>query len=1614
MTSPSGSEHVSRYRALGEFDSLVRAAKEAKRALKELREEEAKLNAQSLSDDQKLTASKQNRARAETAASQAAKNAANDLNKNNAAGKAGETAGTQYTQGMGRGINRSTRDNNFLSAATSGLLKAMSDAGDKSGLEFARSSSRRIERESNTFSTAFNRVLRQMQDKVNVAGADSGSRYVLGFASKIRDLNNILKVLGHDSLNLDVGIEDAKQSIKALEFELNQLGHETDLPEVRIDVTRALSKLRSIKSLFKDEVAEEVIKESQRIRVELEKLDSLPSGKAFKFWALNSMADMTRVFNEAERGTSVFTRLRLAISSGNSGGGGNNFLKTFISGFDDFSESSSRLLQRLSRISGELYRMPGVVAVLVSSLPALIAGIGALGGGALGLASALGAVSGALVTLPALGIAGITSIGALSSSFGGLTDVLKQAKKAQQEEAWAKEEARLGTDKALTAYQKYKLAMSQLGPATGKVTEAVISFSDAWVSTSEAIGENFFKQVVGNIDDLAKVLPIAEDLLGQTATALGRVASEGLQMFTSGPWRADFKILARDNATQVENLGMAGLSVAEAFKDIVIAAGPFNTWVTRSIREGAEAFSDWAANARADGTIVDFLDETKESLQILWQIFKNLGNVVNSFFKSTVDEGQNYLRTIEDITSHWADVAEAQEQANSPLRQWMVQIRPVLSALGTLIGDLARGIAGLATNQNSIQAMINLLNSLRTDVLPPILTILQELNDSGIAVTVVTALGTLLKAISDFLQSGATQALSVFVTVLAEFAEILFGIASLPGVSHVLGAVASGVAAIAAVSIVARFTGLFKLWDFFTWMSRNRGNLSGAFADAARGVAGLQTAGSANLPANIPTAVRVGPVGSEARSITNIGNAAQTANGKVSVFSRTLAGLSTAGSTAKGALTSLTGFLGGPWGVALAGATVGLGLLVSKLSDQKREAEDTKNAFLALKGAYGELKEGNIDGISSLSETDEKLKSIISQADRYGLSLTDVSGALNNQEQSLTRFNSQIDTQIASLTAARDEQIAYARSQGDTTGAFNDGIAALQAQIDTATTYKNQVNEVAGAQENQNRILRDAATTTRTYKDRLGGLTQEQVNNAVLVGEYENKIRLLSNAMDTLTSATATNQSRSRALSDLINYEKGAMESANEATENWNASLLTLSESVEANGRSLEVNTRAGLRNRDALEAAAKATRELYLEDIASGVPMDEAIKRHQKRIRELEKEAEKTFKNKEEVRKLIDTYGDLPEDMMTKITPDEKGFASVFAELKKLQVMQTALKEGKSVSEAEKQWIRESGGLYQRPPSTGDGYGLPRYATGGPVWGAGTKTSDSIRAWLSNGEFVQPTDAVEHYGMPVMEALRKKKLDKVTIQEALPSSSTAHFAQGGAAHSNHCVSCQSGGHKFATGGRVRMPIEVDPSNTLIDKNWASDFGGAAGGIGNAGGGRGWQWMMSVLRKQFPGLPLISGFRPGSRTLSGNQSYHAVGRAVDLPPRRDVAAWIRSNYGAKTKELITPYNDLNLHNGKPHRYTGAIWNQHNFQGGNAHDHWAFNQGGLVDIMKNLTPNQNTELPSAPRTLSPAASSVVNNSTDNARTFGDVIINNPLPERAGDSIRDALYRTALLY
>jgi hypothetical protein len=247
-----------------------------------------------------------------------------------------------------------------------------------------------------------------------------------------------------------------------------------------------------------------------------------------------------------------------------------------------------------------------------------------------------------------------------------------------------------------------------------------------------------------------------------------------------------------------------------------------------------------------------------------------------------------------------------------------------------------------------------------------------------------------------------------------------------------------------------------------------------------------------------------------------------------------------------------------------------------------------------------------------------------------------------------------------------------------------------------------------------------------------------------------------------------------------------------------------------------------------------------------------------------------------------------------------------------------------------DKQWSLEHPGVKASTPGASQKQGKKARARGGPVWGAGSKTSDSIDAKLSNGEFVQQAAAVDEYGVPFMHALNQRRIPKTLVR-------AMGFANGGEV------------------GDVSMPFKANVSKTKIPA--LKLLTGLLGGLTGAGG---FQWQLGVLRAAgFDFHPSI-----GQTTGGGHApgSWHYKGRAVDLsPPSMGVFNWIKRQYGATTKELIYGPAVVGIKNGQPHNFGAALNAEHM-----NHVHWAYKRGGLVNLPKSIRARLNREQENAVR------------------------------------------------
>ncbi|MFG1872156.1 hypothetical protein [Micromonospora arborensis] len=615
----------------------------------------------------------------------------------------------------------------------------------------------------------------------------------------------------------------------------------------------------------------------------------------------------------------------------------------------------------------------------------------------------------------------------------------------------------------------------------------------------------------------------------------------------------------------------------------------------------------------------------------------------------------------------------------------------------------------------------------------------------------------------------------------------------------------------------------------------------------------------------------MGAVGAEA-----LGTATERAADRTGRLGKAMDGTRRATSLVRTGVGNLAGFLGGPWGLAIAGATVLISYFAQKSAEQKQKVNDLADALMLLGKAYKETRSVASSAVRDVVAQSKELQNLVNNANSYGVSIEKIAKAAAGEKAAQ-------DAVIASLRARK--QAVQEAAVAEAAAGAESGLVAHQRDEE----YK-KINLLIGALERQfgelNRVTDAQQALEQAQRDSVDAATPAQIAQEK-VGE----------AMKVLADTTSTAIDKANALKAAQDALSGAAKSQTEAEEAYEAAVDNVAGALTKKNNSLDKGTVAGRANRDAVQALLDTSLDMYHADIAAGVGVAEATRRHEERIRALRDEAAKVKANKAETEALIATYGKVPTDVETLLTLS--GNAAVDKQLANLAIQQKALDKNISYAESKR--------LYEKDKR------LAMMADGGLLRGPGSGTSDDILLWGSNGEFMQRADAVSYYGVGFMEAINQRKIPR----EVLPG--------------------------FATGGLIqRWPFNVDVSKTDIPK---IDVAPArtSGGIGSAD-------MMKILRRVFPGLAMLSGYRPGSKTNSGSDSYHArtakdgdKGRAVDVPPRMDVFNWLTRNYPDSREIIHTPAGDRQVWNGRRHVFQDPFVRKTHYD----HVHWAYDSGGYL-------------------------------------------------------------------
>jgi len=624
-----------------------------------------------------------------------------------------------------------------------------------------------------------------------------------------------------------------------------------------------------------------------------------------------------------------------------------------------------------------------------------------------------------------------------------------------------------------------------------------------------------------------------------------------------------------------------------------------------------------------------------------------------------------------------------------------------------------------------------------------------------------------------------------------------------------------------------------------------------------------------------------------------------------------------AGGQLKAGLGGVVGLLGGPWGIAMAGAAAGVSYITSTMEDADRQTQDWTQSILNGTTAADGLNEAYLA--------------------QYGGEKPD----WLQQQSELLGFTSSLEDAEAGARELYDAMDPLAQAQQNVTYDTNRLVEAID-KFGENSPEAQQAAELLAESNARLAGRQDAVTAATEAAD--AALAESNGTLVTAAEETESYTDILSAANTQLDELVAS-----------LAYLAGEQVSLTQAQNDVNAAIMDATESFDENGGSvvnaagqLDQYTRNGIEAYDRLVAMGEANNTLIATMEQQG-QTSEAVAGKDAELREsFIVTAEQMGLNREEAENYANQILGIPEDRTTQINANTETAASrissIASALFGLPDGQVDVNANTNPAEQALQDFLRAKANLGLTVSGFLGFGGPNRANGGPITGPGTGRSDSIlgvdaftgmpTSYVSNGEFV--TNQREYQrNRPLVEAINAG---------AVPAGINPADLR-----------------FLAAGGPVLGTKTIDVGMSLAGVTTAlaaaaSDAPVAAGPAGSGSIGGTWSSIYNVVKAAIPAARQNSTFR------RGDPGYHGKNKAVDFgygsgpggagsAGLASINRFLYDNYGSKLAELI--YDGIgddrpDIKNGRPHTYNAATRAQHA-----NHVHAAnYRDGGMVGTPSN--------------------------------------------------------------
>jgi hypothetical protein len=250
------------------------------------------------------------------------------------------------------------------------------------------------------------------------------------------------------------------------------------------------------------------------------------------------------------------------------------------------------------------------------------------------------------------------------------------------------------------------------GPAQAFV-RTLIALKPKLDDLRETAAAGIFPGATAGLESAVRNFDSVKTVVGQTASVIGDLARQAGDLIGSPAFGRDLERVGSRNADIIATLGQGALRLGDAFRHIVVAAGPLTTWLANLAGGWAATIDAEAQAGRESGRLAGFFDQTRDVIQRLVSIATHLGRAFWEIGRAAAPLGRDILAAIDGAASRFDDWTHSLEGRNR-LRDYFERARAPIFELGRLIHDVTNTFFRLGNGDQ----VAPLLHQIRTQLLP--------------------------------------------------------------------------------------------------------------------------------------------------------------------------------------------------------------------------------------------------------------------------------------------------------------------------------------------------------------------------------------------------------------------------------------------------------------------------------------------------------------------------------------------------------------------------------------------------------------------------------------------------------------------------------------------------------------------------------------------------------------------------------------------------------------------------------------------------------------------------------------------------------------------------------